>query len=239
MLKEERFNHILKKLSDHQKVTLSEVSEELLVSEDTVRRDIEELSKSGRLKRVRGGAVPHSPNARLHAFKDRIHVLEKDKQIIAAKAVALLQAGQVIILDGGTTTYTMAGMLPLDLQLTVVTNNIPVAALLADHPTVEVVLAGGKVFKSSNVLPLLRIRARLRSFAGLRMANSSFLCRLADESRPTATASMSEKFRPAISRQLRTECFGKPAKYLTRFRRSSAIATIGEPSTKGAADAPA
>ncbi len=151
MLKEERFDHILQKLESNRKVTLSQLSAELDVSEDTVRRDIEELSRTNRLTRVRGGAIPHSPNAPVHAFKDRIHVSENDKKIIAEKAIGLLKPGQVILLDGGTTTYTMAAMLPRDLQVTIVTNNIPVAALLVDHPSAEVILAGGKVFKSSRI----------------------------------------------------------------------------------------
>lgn len=165
MLKEERFEHILHKLANNKKVMLPELSEELSVSEDTVRRDIEELSKNGRLTKVRGGAIPHSPNATIHAFKDRIHVSETDKLIIAKKAVTLLQPGQTILLDGGTTTYAMAGLLPQNLSLTVVTNNIPVAALLMDHPTVEVVLAGGKVFKSSRVtmgMEAIRLFSNLR-----------------------------------------------------------------------------
>lgn len=151
MLKEERYNHILQKLVHNRRVTLSELSSDLMVSEDTVRRDIEALSKDGRLTRVRGGAIPHSPNARLHAFKDRIKISEQDKEVIARKALTLLQNDQTILLDGGTTTYIMAGLLPADVQLTVVTNNIPIANLLMDHPSVQVILAGGRVFKSSQV----------------------------------------------------------------------------------------
>lgn len=151
MLKEERLSFILQKLKDDQKVKLGELSEALQVSEDTVRRDIELLASNGLLMKVRGGAVPHSPNAHSFKFKDRIHVLEEDKKLIARKALQLLSPGDVILLDGGTTTYTIASMLPPDLPLTVVTNNIPIAALLADHPTVELILAGGKVFKNSQV----------------------------------------------------------------------------------------
>lgn len=165
MLKEERFDHILQKLQNNRKVTLGDLSIELEVSEDTVRRDIEALSQNGRLTKVRGGAIPHSPNAGIHAFKDRIRLSEPDKIIIAKKALTLLKPGQTILLDGGTTTYTMAGMLPPDIRLTVVTNNIPIAALLMEHPTVKVILAGGKVFKSSQVtigMEAIRLLGQLR-----------------------------------------------------------------------------
>jgi len=165
MLKEERFEYILQKLVNNKKVTLPELSEDLQVSEDTIRRDIEMLSQKGRLTKVRGGAIPHSPNQFANAYNDRIHILEHDKQIIAAKAVALLQPGQTILLDGGTTTFAMASLLPPGLAITVVTNNIPVAALLACHPTIEVILAGGKVFKSLQVtmgMETIRLLEQLR-----------------------------------------------------------------------------
>jgi len=163
MLKEERFSFILDKLKLNQKVKLGELSKDLKVSEDTVRRDIELLSKKGLLTQVRGGAIPHSPNA--HSFKERINVSEKNKSIVAAKALSLLQPNQTILLDGGTTTFTIAAMLPHDLPITIVTNNVPIAALLMEHPSAEVILAGGRVFKDSQVtlgLEAIRLLQKLR-----------------------------------------------------------------------------
>ena len=149
MLKEERLDFILQKLKSDQKVKLGELSEALQVSEDTVRRDIELLANNGLLTKVRGGAIPHSPN--MPSFKDRIHLLEDDKNRIAQKALQLLQPGQTVMLGGGTTTYALAKMLPQDLPLTVVTNNVPLATLLCDHPAIDLVLAGGHVHKQSQV----------------------------------------------------------------------------------------
>lgn len=149
MLKEERLDFILQKLKADQKVRLVELSSALQVSEDTVRRDIELLAENGLLTKVRGGAVPHSPN--MHPFADRVHVLENDKKRIAQKALQLLHPGQTIVLGGGTTTYALARMLPQDMPLTVVTNNVPLATLLCEHPSVEVVLAGGRVQKHSQM----------------------------------------------------------------------------------------
>lgn len=149
MLKEERLDFILQKLKTDQKVRLNELSSALQVSEDTVRRDIELLAENGLLTKVRGGAVPHSPN--MHPFADRVHVLEDDKKLIAQKALQLLQPGQTVMLGGGTTTYALARMLPQDMPLTVVTNNVPLATLLCEHPAVEVVLAGGKIDKHAQM----------------------------------------------------------------------------------------
>jgi DeoR/GlpR family transcriptional regulator of sugar metabolism len=151
MLKQERLDYILQQLKDNQSVKLSDLSASLNVSEDTIRRDIETLDRNGLCQKVRGGAIPHSPNAHLHAFKDRVHASENQKAIIAKKALSLLKPGFTILMDGGTTAYTLASMLPTNMPLTVITNSIPVVSALMDNPSVEVILAGGKVFKSSQV----------------------------------------------------------------------------------------
>ena len=96
---------------------------------------------------MRGGAIPHSPNA--HSFQERLHASEKEKSIIAQKALPLIKPGSTILLDGGTTTYALAGL--LDMPLTVITNNIPVAALLAGRKNMEVVILGGRIIPDSLV----------------------------------------------------------------------------------------
>ena len=147
MLKHERLNFIISRLKSSQSVKLNELAEALKVSEDTVRRDIEDLSRNGLLTKVRGGAIPHSPNP--HSFNERIHVSENEKLVIAKKALALIQPGNTILLDGGTTTLRLAGL--LDMPLTVITNNIPVAALLANHNQMEVIITGGRILPDSMV----------------------------------------------------------------------------------------
>lgn len=151
MLKEERLDFIMKKLKANQVVKLTDLSNSLQVSEDTIRRDIETLDKNGLLQKVRGGAVPHSPNIKVYAFKDRVKASENQKEIIAEKALSMIAPGQTILLDGGTTTFKLASMLPNDFPLTVITNSIPVANALMENPMVEVILAGGRMLKSSQV----------------------------------------------------------------------------------------
>lgn len=147
MLKEERLNFIVEQLKSNPSVKLARLSELLQVSEDTVRRDIESLSKSGLLTKVRGGAIPHSPN--LHSFRERIHASENAKLVIAQKAYQLIKPGTCILLDGGTTAYTLAGL--LDMPLTVITNNIPAAALLAGRTSIDVIITGGRILPDSLV----------------------------------------------------------------------------------------
>ena len=98
MIKEERLNIILNTLNKDQKVLLSDLSEQLNVSEDTIRRDIKTLSYRGLLKAVRGGAVPHSPTPR--HFRAREHYDLGSKDIIARKALQFLENDQVILFDG-------------------------------------------------------------------------------------------------------------------------------------------
>ncbi len=147
MLKEERFDFIIKQLKSNPSVRLDQLSKALQVSEYTIRRDIELLDKNGLLTKVRGGAIPHSPNA--PSFKERIHASGEEKQVIAQKAVSLIKPGNTILLDGGTTTYALAGL--LDMPLTVITNNIPAAALLAGRTNIEVIITGGKILPDSLV----------------------------------------------------------------------------------------
>jgi DeoR/GlpR family transcriptional regulator of sugar metabolism len=147
MLKEERFQYILRKLSEDQKVTLTTLSKDLDVSSYTVRRDIKELTDKGLLRAVRGGAVSHSPTP--HHFYDRLEYKQEEKKLIARKAAALIQDGQVIVLDSGTTALAIASILPPELRITVVTNSFPVASVLEAHPQVEVLFAGGRLYKSA------------------------------------------------------------------------------------------
>lgn len=149
MLKEERLEYILKKLKEDHKVLQTELSYDLHVSEDTVRRDLEALAQNGLLIKVRGGAIPHSPNP--NTFKERITIHEDDKKAIAAKALTFLHDGQTIIMDGGTSTYTLVKMLPPYLRLTIITNSVPIAMQMMEHPATEVILTGGRVAKNSQV----------------------------------------------------------------------------------------
>ncbi|NIJ51618.1 DeoR/GlpR family DNA-binding transcription regulator [Dyadobacter arcticus] len=149
MLKEERFQIILERLVQEQKVYLGGLSNLLKVSEDTIRRDIRELADHGLLKSVRGGAVPHSPGP--HHFRDRVSHDQERKQMIAKKAMDFLRDGQVVVFDGGTSAMLIAQLLPKNLRLTVVTNSFPIASLLEEHEYVEVLFAGGRLLKNSFV----------------------------------------------------------------------------------------
>jgi DeoR/GlpR family transcriptional regulator of sugar metabolism len=149
MLTAERRQFILEILHKDKKVLSSELSTELKVSEDTIRRDLRELAEAGLLQRVHGGALLTSPATASYA--DRQKQAPKEKEAIARAAAKLVRSGQVAILDGGTTTLQVARHLPLDLQATIVTNSPPIAIALADHPLIEVVMLGGQLYKKALV----------------------------------------------------------------------------------------
>ena len=149
MLKEERQHLILDMLRKNGKVLASELSLYFDVSEDTIRRDLRELDDAGQMVRVHGGGLPHSPA--IISFTERLNQSSAAKAVIAQAAVRHIHNGQTIILDGGTTNLQVARILPRDLIATIVTNSPVIADTLSDHPTAEVLLIGGRLYKKSRV----------------------------------------------------------------------------------------
>ncbi|MEZ4826616.1 MAG: DeoR/GlpR family DNA-binding transcription regulator [Bacteroidia bacterium] len=149
MLKEERHTFILEALRTKNKVLTFELSEVLAVSEDTIRRDLKELADQGQIKKVHGGAV--SPSLNPYHYKDREVYAHEEKILIAEKARHLIRNQQVVFMDGGTTNLELARRLPAELNATIITNSIPIASVLADHPGIELVVLGGKVLRSAQV----------------------------------------------------------------------------------------
>ncbi len=149
MLTSQRKLHLLALLRQDGKIVAREAAGMLEVSEDTIRRDLRELAAEGLLQRVHGGALPASPAMADFSARQRIAV--DDKSAIGRAAALLVQPGQVVFIDGGTTSAQLVRHLPADLRATVVTHSPSVAVELATHPTVEVVMLGGRLFKHSVV----------------------------------------------------------------------------------------
>lgn len=149
MLTTQRKAYLLKMLQERGEIVAKEVSEQLELSEDTIRRDLRELAAEGKLQRVHGGALPASPA--VADFAARQQIAPNGKVMVGRAAAALVREGQVVILDGGTTTLQLAKHLPPDLKATVVTHSPTIAVALQEHPTLEVILIGGRLFKHSVV----------------------------------------------------------------------------------------
>lgn len=149
MLTAHRKQQLLSRLKQDGKLIAKDLSEELGVSEDTVRRDLRELAQEGLLLRVHGGALPASPA--MGDFAAREEIRHDGKVAIGRAAAAMVQHGQVVILDGGTTSREIARHLPQQLKATVVTHSPTIAIELLHHPALDVILLGGRLFKHSVV----------------------------------------------------------------------------------------
>jgi DeoR/GlpR family transcriptional regulator of sugar metabolism len=149
MLTTQRKQQILGILKREGQVIAKDVAEAMEVSEDTIRRDLRELAQEGLLQRVHGGALPASPA--MADFAGREALTAEGKVAIGRAAAGMVRAGQVVILDGGTTARQVARHIPMELKATVVTHSPTIALELVNHAEIEVILIGGRMFKHSVV----------------------------------------------------------------------------------------
>lgn len=149
MLTVQRKQLILARLSRDGQVIAKALAEELGTSEDTLRRDLRELAQAGKLQRVHGGALPAS--AATGDLSARQNVASVDKLALGRAGAALVKPGQLVILDGGTTALQVARHLADDLRATIVTHSPTVAIELAQHPLLEIIMLGGRLFRHSMV----------------------------------------------------------------------------------------
>ena len=134
---------------------LDTIAAELNVSQSTVRRDIEALEQIGVVERTHGGVIwigDRPPtNTRPYAFHQRMGYQVDAKRQIARAAKQLVQPGQTVLIDGGTTTFYLAQEL-LGQPLQLVTNSLPIANLFLNDENVELVLTGGLMYPRYGVL---------------------------------------------------------------------------------------
>jgi DeoR/GlpR family transcriptional regulator of sugar metabolism len=129
---------------------LDELVRELGVSESTVRRDLDALVDKGAARRTHGGVLYSGGMPRLAEFDERQPTHWSAKRAIAARAAAMIEDGETVLLDGGTTTYEVARLL-VGRSLQVVTNSLPVANLFAAEARTDLVLLGGYVSPRTGV----------------------------------------------------------------------------------------
>ncbi|GIF26863.1 DeoR/GlpR family transcriptional regulator of sugar metabolism [Actinoplanes tereljensis] len=149
MLPAERRDFLLARLRSTGKVVAKDIAAEIGVAEDNIRRDLRDLAAAGLCQRVYGGALPAAAAAADYAT--RVAVAADSKRRVAALAAGLIPVGGTAILDGGTTALAVVSALPADLVATIVTHSPTVAAALVSHPTVDVYVLGGRLFKHSAV----------------------------------------------------------------------------------------
>ncbi len=175
MLAEERRRRLLELVRLRRFASLPELTEELSVSESTVRRDLETLEEQGSLRRIHGGVLYAGDSPKLPHFDARQPAQWPQKKAIARAAAELIEDGDTVLLDGGSTTYEVARFL-VGRPLHVVTTSLPVANLLAADSRSDLVLIGGNVCPRSGVaqgpyankmLGMVRVRKAILSVAGI------------------------------------------------------------------------
>lgn len=142
MFAEERRKIILDRLIRQGRVTVQDLSEQLQVSEDTVRRDLKHLADHGYLQKTHGGAVMLD-TPRL-TYQQRADVLNTDKVRIGHAAAALIHPEQTVFIDAGSTTLAAARSLQArDIPLTVLTNSLEVSEVFHHSDKVQLIVTGG------------------------------------------------------------------------------------------------
>lgn len=130
--------------------SLPDLVDELQVSPSTIRRDLDYLEESGTAKRTHGGVWYTGPAQTLPHFEKRQQAQWEKKRMIAEVAADLIEDGDTILLDGGSTTYELAQLL-VGRSIQIVTNSLPVASLFTASTNHDVILLGGYVHHRSGV----------------------------------------------------------------------------------------
>lgn len=174
MLASERQEKIVHNLKKFHFVKVVELSKELNVTEETIRKDLEKLELQQQLKRTHGGAMPFKEKDDDEIpYGDRKILNKEAKQEVAKKAIQLINKFDIIFLDASSTAHYLARLIP-NMKLTILTNSIPVAIELSKKKEIEVILTGGTI--SENSLSLVGPTA-VRSIENLHVNKVFFSCK--------------------------------------------------------------
>ena len=151
MFVSERRNKILHFLQDKQRLTVKELASKIGVSEATLRSDLNQMEEEGLLTRTHGGAILNEFATPLEtSYSARSRRNQKEKRMIAEKALEHIQEKQCILLDASSTTMELAYLLKQkNIRLTVITTGVRTALELNENPHINVILIGGMLTKGS------------------------------------------------------------------------------------------
>jgi DeoR/GlpR family transcriptional regulator of sugar metabolism len=144
MMRADRLQRIQDLVDSNGSMTVGQLTQELDVSEATIRRDFDDLDFAGLLVRTHGGATSLGGRRRELPLNVRDTAMVAEKRAIARRASQLISPGDTIFIGGGSTTHWLAENLH-DMQVTVVTNSLPVASELFRSSNVHVVVIGGSL----------------------------------------------------------------------------------------------
>ncbi|MDN4074357.1 DeoR/GlpR family DNA-binding transcription regulator [Fictibacillus terranigra] len=152
MLAAERKLKIIDFVKKNHVASVTQLSEEFRVHEATIRRDLSEIEREGHLRRTHGGVVLAEGISSEPSFNVRAMERVEEKQRIGVKAAEMINEGDHIILDSGTTTLQIAKNIVNKSNITVVTNDVNIAAEFKDSKGIKVIVTGGILFPESFML---------------------------------------------------------------------------------------
>ena len=142
---QQRLDAILDLISTSGFTSVTEVAQQVKVSEMTIRRDFDKLEAEGLIRRAHGGAIAeHRTQVELD-YRARQQRRAQEKMRIGQIAASLVQDGQSVFLDAGTTVLTMVKSLKQMKNLHIVTSSLPVQMDLMNQPNMSVILVGGQI----------------------------------------------------------------------------------------------
>ena len=145
----ERHSFILHQVNLHNKVLSTDLAAQISVSDDTIRRDLQQLADEGKIIKTHGGALSLSFHHGHNTSKEVYGYTQK--RIIAQKAVSLIKDGMFVLTGGGTTIIELARALPVGLHATFISGSIPALFEYSSHPNIEVIVIGDKISKNSKI----------------------------------------------------------------------------------------
>ncbi len=159
MFAEERQRHIFEHIRKYRRATLAELCEKFGVSAATMRNDLDELQSQGSIKRTHGGAILATKTSFESLRNDRVEHSEA-KIAIARYAASLVEDGDTIALDQGTTTYEMVRFLGEKKNVTAIVNDIELALALEKNTAANIIMLGGMVRRNySSVYGSMTLRS--------------------------------------------------------------------------------
>lgn len=144
----ERQRRMMARLEAEGEIRIGELKDMFGVTEMTIRRDLEKLEQTGQVRRIFGGAILLGKDVALH---DRAVVMAGEKARIGSRAAALIQPGEHVFIDGGTTTVEIARALQPGRNITVVTNALNVAHELQEKG-ITTIVTGGMIWEATSTL---------------------------------------------------------------------------------------
>lgn len=150
MYQEERLVAILEHLKQYGRISVQELCKQFGVSRDTARRDLVKLDEKGVILRTRGGAILPGLEREVKSYKERLQDEPQSKGEIGRTAASMIRQGEHIIMDASTTVQAAANFLDAE-DITVVTNSIDIACILAERKSVSVHLLGGRLHSRASL----------------------------------------------------------------------------------------